>query len=84
MVAPAKKITARDIQHGEDLHPSLRALQRMQQQQNIRREAQKLPVAFSPKHVNSGPGGNSPFSSSIGERVSQWIDALYNAFRVVG
>lgn len=69
VLAPTKKIAPRDIQHGDDLHPSLRALQRIQQQNNIRREAEKAPVAFSPKHVQTGPGGTSPFSSAIGERV---------------
>lgn len=69
VLAPAKKIGARDIQHADDLHPSLRAVQRCQQRNNNLREAQKMPLAFSPKHVTTGPGGTSPFSSAIGERV---------------
>lgn len=68
VLAPAKKVAARDIRYADDLHPSLRAVQRCQQQNNIRRETDKMPLAFSPKHVNTGPGGFSPFSSAIGER----------------
>jgi hypothetical protein len=69
IIGPVKKIGARDIWHTDDMHPSLRAQQRAQQQTNFRREASKMPVAFSPKHVNTGHGGTSPMSSGIGERV---------------
>ena len=68
-----RKLTAKEIQEREELHPALKHLQRRQMAQNNEREARREPLFVTTKigGGNRSRGGsllNSPMHHSVGTR----------------
>lgn len=63
-----RKLGAQEIATRPDLHPSLRAVQRRQQEEILKREADKEPNAFTPKAAANSVAG-SPIPSFMTTRV---------------